>query len=78
MTGGMDNPSDLTFSLEGEIFFVRRSFIIRKRSSRRDRSCPRGGLFGKPHQVLDGHWTTGPLLEPIVNFGPAAPGSVDI
>lgn len=77
MTGGMDNPSDLTFSPEGEIFFCS-TFLHHPGNGLRDgiAHSPRGGLFGKPHQVIDGHWTTGPLLEPIANLGPAAPASV--
>ncbi len=77
MTGGMDNPSDLTFSPEGERFFCS-TFMHHPGNGLRDGigHAPRGGLFGKQHQVLDGHWTTGPLLQPIANLGPAAPASV--
>jgi len=78
MTGGMDNPSDLTFSPEGERFFCS-TFMHHPGNGLRDGigHAPRGGLFGKQHQVLDGHWTTGPLLQPIANLGPAAPASVN-
>jgi putative membrane-bound dehydrogenase-like protein len=78
MTGGMDNPSDITFSPEGERFFCS-TFLHHPGNGLRDgiAHAPRGGMFGKPHQVLDGHRTTGPLLQPIVNFGPAAPASVN-
>jgi putative heme-binding domain-containing protein len=77
MTGGMDNPSDLTFSPEGERFFCS-TFMHHPGNGLRDGigHAPRGGMFGKQHQVLDGHWTTGPLLQPIANIGPAAPASV--
>jgi putative heme-binding domain-containing protein len=77
MTGGMDNPSDITFSPEGEIFFCS-TFLHNPGNGLRDgiAHAPRGGLFGKQHQVIDGHWSTGPLLEPIANLGPAAPASV--
>ncbi len=77
MTGGMDNPSDLTFSPEGERFFCS-TFMHHPGNGLRDGigHAPRGGLFGKQQQVLDGHWTTGPLLQPIANLGPAAPASV--
>ena len=77
MTGGMDNPSDLTFSPEGERFFCS-TFLHHPGNGLRDGigHAPRGGLFGKQHQVLDGHWSTGPLLQPIANLGPAAPASV--
>ena len=78
MTGGMDNPSDLTFSPEGERFFCS-TFMHHPGNGLRDGigHAPRAGLFGKQHQVLDGHWSTGPLLQPIANLGPAAPASVD-
>ena len=77
MTGGMDNPSDLTFSPEGERFFCS-TFMHHPGNGLRDGigHAPRGGMFGKPQQVLDGHWATGPLLQPIANLGPAAPASV--
>src|SRR5581483_3188516 len=33
-----------------------------------------GGVYGKEHDVLDGHKRTGPgLLPPLTHFGPAAP-----
>ncbi|MEQ1829103.1 MAG: PVC-type heme-binding CxxCH protein [Pirellula sp.] len=78
MSGGMDNPSDLTFSVEGEIFFCS-TFLHHPGNGLRDgiAHSPRGGLFGKQHQVLDGHKTTGPILQPITNLGPAAPASVN-
>ncbi len=77
MTGGMDNPSDLTFSPEGERFFCS-TFMHHPGNGLRDGigHAPRGGMFGKQQPVLDGHWTTGPLLQPIANLGPAAPASV--
>lgn len=78
MTGGMDNPSDITFSPEGDIFFCS-TFLHHPGNGLRDgiAHAPRGGLFGKQHSVLDGHWETGPLLQPIANLGPAAPASVN-
>ena len=78
MTGGMDNPSDITFSPEGDIFFCS-TFLHHPGNGLRDgiAHAPRGGLFGKQHAVLDGHWETGPLLQPIANLGPAAPASVN-
>ena len=78
MTGGMDNPSDITFSPEGDIFFCS-TFLHHPGNGLRDgiAHAPRGGLFGKQHGVLDGHWETGPLLQPIANLGPAAPASVN-
>ncbi len=77
MTGGMDNPSDLTFSPEGERFFCS-TFMHHPGNGLRDGlgHAPRGGMFGKQQQVLEGHWTTGPILQPIANLGPAAPASV--
>ena len=78
MTGGMDNPSDLTFSPEGELFFCS-TFLHNPGNGLRDgiAHSPRGGLFGKRHQVIDGHRSTGDLLQPIANLGPAAPASVN-
>ena len=78
MSGGMDNPSDLTFSPEGEIFFCS-TFLHNPGNGLRDgiAHSPRGGLFGKQQQAIDGHRTTGPLLQPIANLGPAAPASVN-
>ena len=77
MTGGMDNPSDLTFTPEGERIFCS-TFMHHPGNGLRDGigHAPRGGLFGKQQQLLDGHWSTGPLLQPITNLGPAAPASV--
>ncbi|MFY7877172.1 MAG: HEAT repeat domain-containing protein, partial [Pirellula sp.] len=78
MTGGMDDPSDITFSPEGDIFFCS-TFLHHPGNGLRDgiAHAPRGGLFGKQHGVLDGHWETGPLLQPIAKLGPAAPASVN-
>ena len=78
MTGGMDNPSDIAFSPEGERFFCS-TFLHHPGNGIRDgiAHAPRGGLFGKQHQVLDGHWSTGPLLQPIAELGAAAPASID-
>ncbi len=78
MSGGMDNPSDLTFSPEGELFFCS-TFLHNPGNGLRDgiAHSPRGGLFGKQHQVIDGHRSTGALLQPIANLGPAAPASVN-
>ena len=78
MSGGMDNPSDLTFSPEGELFFCS-TFLHNPGNGLRDgiAHSPRGGLFGKRHQVIDGLRSTGELLQPIANLGPAAPASVN-
>ena len=77
MTGGMDNPSDLTFTPEGERIFCS-TFMHKPGNGMRDGigHAPRGGLFGKYQQLLDLHWSTGPLLQPIANLGAAAPASV--
>jgi len=78
MTGGMDNPTDLTFTPEGEILFCS-TFLHHPGNGLRDgiAHAPRGGLFGKPQKVLEGHWSTGALLEPIANLGPAAPACIE-
>lgn len=77
MTGGMDNPSDLTFTPEGERIFCS-TFMHHPGNGLRDGigHAPRGGVFGKYQQLLDTHWSTGPLLQPIANLGPAAPASI--
>lgn len=35
-----------------------------------------GGVWGKPHGVLEGHPRTGDLMPPLVHLGPAAPAGL--
>ena len=36
-----------------------------------------GGVYGKPHAVIDGHKRTGDLMPVLTHLGPAAPGRAD-
>ena len=75
MTGGMDNPVDLVFTPTGDRIFSC-TFLQHPRDGRRDGliHAVYGGVYGKPHDVLDGHVRTGPdLLPPMTHLGPAAP-----
>jgi len=77
MTGGMDNPVDVAFLPDGERLFCS-TFLHRPGDGIRDgiAHAVYGSVFGKPNDVLIGHPRTGPLMEPIVELGPAAPASV--
>ena len=74
MTGGMDNPVDVTFLPSGERFFTT-TFLQHPAQGRRDGiiHALHGGVYGKEHGVLDGHPRTGGLLPPLVHLGAAAP-----
>jgi putative membrane-bound dehydrogenase-like protein len=74
MTGGMDNPVDVVFTPEGERIFSA-TFLEHPQLGRRDAlvHAVYGGLYGKPHDVLDDHKKTGDLLPVLTHFGPAAP-----
>lgn len=75
MTGGMDNPVDLVFTPSGDRIFSC-TFLQHPRDGKRDgliHPVP-GALYGKPHDVLDGHVRTHPeLMPPLTHLGPAAP-----
>jgi putative membrane-bound dehydrogenase-like protein len=77
MTGGMDNPSDLAFTPDGELFFCS-TFLHHPGNGIRDgiAFAPRGSLFGKDHQVIEKHVRTGPLMPVTIELGPAAPASI--
>jgi len=79
MTGGMDNPVDVAFLPDGERLFCS-TFLHHPGGGVRDGigHAVYGSLFGKPHDVLDGHRRTGPLFEPIEELGPAAPSSLTL
>ena len=75
MTGGMDNPVDVAFTPEGERIFTT-TFLQHPGGGRRDGLIHAlyGGVYGKVHDVIDGHPRTGPdVLPPLVHLGPAAP-----
>lgn len=77
MTGGMDNLVDVAWHPSGERFFCA-TFLHHPGDGIRDGigHAMLGAVFGKSHQVLDGHPKTGPLMEPLVEMGPAAPAGL--
>ncbi|HWE36870.1 MAG TPA: PVC-type heme-binding CxxCH protein [Isosphaeraceae bacterium] len=78
MTGGMDNPVEVAFTPGGERIFTT-TFFQHPEAGRRDGliHAVYGGLYGKAHDVLDGHPRTGPDLLPVlVHMGPAAPAGL--
>jgi putative heme-binding domain-containing protein len=77
MTGGMDNLVDVAWHPSGERFFCA-TFLHHPADGIRDGigHAMVGAVFGKPHQVLDGHPKTGPLMKPLVEMGPAAPAGL--
>lgn len=77
MTGGMDNPVDIAFLLNGEIV-VSNTFLVHPGSGlagERDGLIHAiyGSVFGKEHGVLDGHPRTGALMPVLSHMGAAAP-----
>ncbi len=75
MTGGMDNPVDVVFTPSGERI-LSNTFIQHPANGRRDGllHIVYGGVYGKVHDVLDGHTRTGPDVMPVLaHLGPAAP-----
>ncbi|MFM1768550.1 MAG: hypothetical protein RJA22_1079 [Verrucomicrobiota bacterium] len=77
MTGGMDNPVGLAWSAEGELF-VSGTFFQHPDRGRRDGLIHvlLGGVYGKDHDVLNGHPRTGDLLPIMTHLGPAAPAGL--
>ena len=78
MTGGMDNPVEVAFTSEGERIFTT-TFLQHPGGGNRDGLIHAlyGGVYGKAHDVIDGHLRTGPdLLPPLAHFGPAAPSGL--
>ena len=75
MTGGMDNPVDVAFTPGGERIFTC-TFLQHPAGGRRDGLIHAiyGGVYGKVHDVLEGHKQTGPDVMPVLaHLGPAAP-----
>ncbi|MBL8891481.1 MAG: HEAT repeat domain-containing protein [Planctomycetaceae bacterium] len=77
MTGGMDNPNGFAMLPSGERFFTS-TFLHHPGGGKRDGIVHSiyGGLHGKSHDVLNGHWQTGPLLPVTVELGAAAPAGL--
>ncbi|GIW91796.1 MAG: hypothetical protein KatS3mg109_2228 [Pirellulaceae bacterium] len=74
MTGGMDNPVEVVFTPGGERIFTT-TFLQHPGGGKRDGLIHAiyGGVYGKSHDVLQGHWRTGDLMPVLVHLGPAAP-----
>jgi putative membrane-bound dehydrogenase-like protein len=79
MSGGMDNPVDVAFLPDGERLFCS-TFLHHPGNGLRDGIAHAiyGSLFGKSNDVLSNHPSTGPLMEPIEELGPAAPASLTL
>ncbi len=73
MTGGMDNPVDVAMTPEGERI-LSCTFLHPRGGGKRDGMIHAiyGGVYGKPHDVLDGHTRTGDLMPELTQLGPAA------
>ncbi len=73
ITGGMDNPIDVAFTPSGEAMLTA-TFLEHPQLGRRDAfiHAVYGGLFGKPHGVIDRHPRTGDLMPPVSHLGAAA------
>ena len=77
MTGGMDNPVDVAFTPSGERI-LSATFLEHPQAGRRDALIHAiyGGVYGKPHNVLDGHTRTGDLMPVMCQLGPAVPAGL--
>lgn len=77
LAGGMDNPVEIAWNSEGELFFTC-TFIQNPGGGKRDALVHGlyGGLYGKIHGVIDPLPRTGELLEPMTHLGPAAPSGL--
>jgi putative membrane-bound dehydrogenase-like protein len=77
MNGGMDNPVDVAFTPAGERILTA-TFLEHPQLGRRDAIIHAiyGGLYGKPHAVIEGHIRTGDLMPELTHLGPAAPAGL--
>ena len=77
IAGGMDNPVDVAFTRSGDAIFTA-TFLEHPQAGRRDAlvHAVYGGLYGKPHGVIEDHARTGDLMPPICHYGPAAPSGL--
>lgn len=77
MTGGMDNPVDVVFTPTGERIFTA-TFLEHPQAGRRDALVHAiyGGVYGKPHAVIDGHKRTGDLMPVMRQLGPDVPAGL--
>lgn len=75
MTGGMDNPVDVVFTPGAERIFTT-TFLQHPGGGNRDGliHAVYGGVYGKVHDVIDGHKRTSPDVMPVLaHYGAAAP-----
>ncbi len=77
MTGGMDNPVDIAFMPNGDRI-VSNTFLVHPGSGKAGERdglihAIHGSVFGKEHNVLDGHVRTGELMPILSHMGAAAP-----
>ena len=77
LTAGMDNPVGVAFTLSGERFMCG-TFLMHPEAGKRDGivHAVYGGVYGKPHDVLDDHPKTGELMPIMTHLGAAAPCSI--
>jgi putative membrane-bound dehydrogenase-like protein len=77
MTGGMDNPVDVSFTPGGERILTA-TFVEQPQLGRRDGilHAVYGGVYGKPNAVVDGHQRTGELMPVLSELGPAVPAGL--
>jgi putative membrane-bound dehydrogenase-like protein len=77
MSGGMDNPVDVAFTPSGERIFTA-TFLEHPQAGRRDALVHAiyGGVYGKPHAVIDGHKRTGELMPVMLQLGPDVPAGL--
>jgi putative membrane-bound dehydrogenase-like protein len=73
LTGGMDNPVSVTFTPGGERILTG-TFFVHPGGGQRDGliHAVYGGVYGKDHDVLDGHPRTGELMPIMTHHGPSA------
>jgi putative membrane-bound dehydrogenase-like protein len=74
MTGGMDNPVGVAFTVTGERILCA-TFLQEPGGGKRDGliHAVYGGVYGKVHDVIDEHPRTGDILPVLSHLGPAAP-----
>ncbi|HEX8915835.1 MAG TPA: PVC-type heme-binding CxxCH protein, partial [Humisphaera sp.] len=77
LTGGMDNPVGLAFLSTGERV-LSCTFLQHPANGRRDGllHAVYGGVYGKVHDVLDGHAMTGSEMPVLSHQGAAAPAGL--
>jgi putative membrane-bound dehydrogenase-like protein len=77
LTGGMDNPVDVAFTPTGERILTS-TFLEHPQTGRRDGvvHAVYGGVYGKPHAVIDNHKRTGDLMPLLLQLGAAVPAGL--